>query len=43
MNEDIQAVLDFLPCRTPDEWLAQAVDNLLLCQVAGLDADLAQS
>lgn len=28
MSEDVQAVLDFLPCRTPDEWLAQAVDNL---------------
>lgn len=28
MKSDVQAVLDFLPCRTPDLWLAQAVDNL---------------
>ncbi len=28
MKQDIQAVMDFLPCRTPDLWLEQAANNL---------------
>ena len=28
MKSDIQAVVDFLPCQTPDRWLEQAANNL---------------
>ena len=28
MKADIQAVVDFLPCQTPDRWLEQAANNL---------------